>query len=97
MNAQEARERTKENLEKIAEQDLIKVFEEIENRCIEGKYELFFEGILSAAAIEGLEQRGFKVKYVTGDLDDYGEYYDGYFRINWKERRKLWREEEIRK
>ena len=36
-----------------------------------------------------LREMGYKVKYCSGEFDDFGNYYSGYFSINWRKRKRF--------
>lgn len=84
MDADKARKITEDSLKSISIKDLVKIYEEIEQECVKGNYELFYRGVLSKEAAAELKLKGYKIKYFTGEFDDFGNYYKGYIRINWR-------------
>lgn len=84
MDADKARKITEDSLKSISIKDLVKIYEEIKQECAKGNYELFYRGVLSKEAAAELKSKGYKVKYSTGEFDDFGNYYEGYVRINWR-------------
>lgn len=90
MNANEARTNTEKCLHKQSIENLVKIYDEIKKECEKGSYELFYRGVVSKEAAAELKSKGYKVKYSAGEFDDFGNYYEGYVRINWR-RRNNWK------
>lgn len=86
----EARIKTENSLKEKAKDDLKAIYTEIDKECAKGSYELLFRGIISKEAMAALKQEGYKIKYFSGEFDDYGNCYDGYFKISWR-RKKNWK------
>ena len=89
MDADKARKITEDSLKSISIKDLVKIYEEIEQEYAKGNYELFYRGILSKEDAAELKSKGYKIKYSTGEFDDFGNYYSGYFSISWRKRKKF--------
>ena len=88
INVQEAYEESLKN----REMNNAKVLDEIEERILEaikkGSFEIYFKSkeelYFGAGVVEDLHSRGFKVKIISPDMDEYGRMYPGYIKISWK-------------
>lgn len=61
-----------------------KINEKIADAAMNGKFEVFIPEdnlVVSIEMLEELREKGFKVKQLYGDIDDYGQYYMGGLKI----------------
>lgn len=84
ISANEARKKTEKGLQLESEKDLKEIYAEIEEECEKGNYELYYRGIISKEATAALKEKGYKVRYISGEFDDFGNYYGGFIKINWR-------------
>ena len=89
ITSSQMREKTENGLKNKAKETLEALLPELEKSAADGKYELFYRGTLNQEAVDTLRRAGYKVKYTSGEFDDLGNYYQGFFYINWKEKKSL--------
>lgn len=79
----------------VAADGINKINEKIRLAAGEGRFEVFvsedelpFGLIVKMEMIKKLKEKGFRVKLLHGDIDDYGQYYMGGLNISWRD--TLW-------
>ena len=89
VSAEEMRRKTELGLKKRAEKTLGELWTELEKSAAVGEYEILYRGTLTQEAVSTLREMGYKVKYCSGEFDDFGNYYSGYFSISWRKRKRF--------
>lgn len=89
VSAEEMRRKTELGLKRRAEKTLGELWTELEKSAEAGEYEILYRGTLTQEAVSALKEMGYKVKYCSGEFDDFGNYYSGYFSINWRKKKKI--------
>ena len=82
------REKTRAAIEKRHQEYTKQLIEQIEKASAEGRYEVSYHGILDKKTVAAFKEKGYKIKYNCGDFDEYMNFYDGFFTVSWKERKK---------
>ena len=88
LKVEEAYEKSKKTTEFNNGKVLDQIEEQIEEAINQGKFEIWFmennRENFGIGVVEDLRSRGFKVKMISPDMDEYGRMYPGYIKISWK-------------
>lgn len=88
IKAEEAYEKSKKTTEFNNGKVLDQIEEKIEEAINQGKFEIYFmennRENFGIGVAEDLRSRGFKVKIIGPDIDEYGKMYPGCIKISWK-------------
>lgn len=88
LKAEEAYEKSKKKTEYNNGKVLDQIEKQIEEAINQGKFEIYFmendRENFGIGVVEDLRSRGFKIKIISPDMDEYGQMYPGYLKISWK-------------
>lgn len=84
VTAQGAHMNTVDALKAKTEPILKQIEEKILKEAAEGEFETYYAETVTTEVIDKLRAMGYKVKVVSSDIDDYGNFYPGFIRIDWK-------------
>lgn len=85
LNKKDVYNKTIEARKEKAKKDLEIIKVRIDDAAAAGEMEVCILNMtLEEATIEELKVRGFRIRIVSEDMDDYGHFYQGFIRISWK-------------
>ena len=85
LNKKDVYNKTIEARKEKAKKDLEIIKNKIDEAVGEGKMEVFLYDItIDNISVEELRSYGFRVHLFSGDIDDYGNFYQGFIKISWK-------------
>ena len=84
LTAQGAYMETKKAIEGKDKEILEDIEKEMRKVIVNGGFEMYYKKVIAETVVQDLKNRGFKVKAVWAEMDDFGNVYPEYLRIAWK-------------
>lgn len=85
LNKKDVYNKTIEARKEKAKKDLEIIETRIADAAAAGEMEVCILNMtLEEVTIEELKVRGFRIRIISEDMDDYGHFYQGFIRISWK-------------
>ena len=75
---------TLEMITKIQKQELLKIGDEINATIEKGEFCCVIKGKFLEETIEKVKEEGYKVKVIAAEIDDFGNMYPDFVRIDWR-------------
>jgi len=85
LNRKDVYDKTVKIRKEKAKKDLEVIKNKIDKAVEEGEMGVYLHDItIDNISVEELRSRGFRVHLFSGDIDDYGNFYQGFIKISWK-------------
>ena len=89
MTIDEIKNKTREAIKKNSLLDYQEIMQKIKDAADRGEWELYLDyGAYDLEVLKKFKEEGYKVEVYHGDLDDFGNIYEGWVKINWKVNKK---------